>query len=198
VSYGAAVARLAPGVVHLVAVAKIPGLMPNLSEDHLWAELSGPRYTTPLLRSWIPWLKQAMVGSGGIVVAQGMASTVGARLTVKIPASAAGKGLAVRIGCHTDENWQSDEWLRMPAISPAKQNPNGSSRSRRGAHAAKALEIARSCSIICVATCPTVPAVDGSLTMAVQIPAVMMFSPCTSPGRKSVRTPMTGLFFALA
>jgi hypothetical protein len=23
--------------------------------NHLWAELSGPRYTTPLLRGWIPW-----------------------------------------------------------------------------------------------------------------------------------------------
>ena len=49
VSYGAAVAKLAPGVIHLVALAKIPGLMPNMSDDHLWTELSGPRYTTPLV-----------------------------------------------------------------------------------------------------------------------------------------------------
>ena len=77
VSYGAAIAKLAPGVIHLVALAKIPGLMPNMSDDHLWTELSGPRYTTPLLRSWIPWLKQAMTEGGGIVVAEGMASTVG-------------------------------------------------------------------------------------------------------------------------
>ena len=40
--YTAAIARLAPGVVHLVALAQIPGLMPNLSDDHLWTELSGP------------------------------------------------------------------------------------------------------------------------------------------------------------
>ena len=77
VSYGAAIAKLAPGVVHLVAVAKIPGLMPNISDDHLWTELSGPRYTTPLLRPWIPWLKQAMTEGGGIVVAEGLAATVG-------------------------------------------------------------------------------------------------------------------------
>jgi len=77
VSYGATVAKLAPGVVHLVALARIPGLMPNLSEDHLWAELSGPRYTTPLLRPWTTWLKQAMTESGGIVVAEGYAATVG-------------------------------------------------------------------------------------------------------------------------
>ena len=77
VTYTAAVAKLAPGVIHLVALAKIPGLMPNMSDDHLWAELSGPRYTTPLLRSWIPWLKEAMAQGGGIVVADGFASTVG-------------------------------------------------------------------------------------------------------------------------
>ena len=57
VTYRAAVTKLAPGVIHLVALAKIPGLMPNMSDDHLWAELTGPRYTTPLLRAWIPWLK---------------------------------------------------------------------------------------------------------------------------------------------
>ena len=77
VSYGAAIAKLAPGVIHLVALAKIPGFMPNMSDDHLWTELSGPRYTTPLLRSWIPWLKRTMTKDGGIVVANGFQATVG-------------------------------------------------------------------------------------------------------------------------
>jgi hypothetical protein len=77
VSYSAAVLKLAPGVIHLVALARIPGLMPNMSDDHLWAELSGPSYTTPLLRSWTAWLKETMAASGGIVIAQGFASTVG-------------------------------------------------------------------------------------------------------------------------
>jgi len=77
VVYTAAVAKLALGVIHLVALAKIPGIMPNISDDHLWAELTGPRYTTPLLRSWIPWLKGVMVKGGGIVVTDGFASTVG-------------------------------------------------------------------------------------------------------------------------
>jgi hypothetical protein len=77
VKYGAATMKLAPGVVHLVALAMIPGLMPNMSDDHLWTELSGPRYTTPLLRAWIPWLKQAMVEGGGIVASQGVAAEVG-------------------------------------------------------------------------------------------------------------------------
>jgi hypothetical protein len=77
VSYSAATVKLAPGVIHLVAVARIPGLMPNMSDDHLWAELSGPSYTTPLLRSWIPWLKETMTKSKGIVVANGFQATVG-------------------------------------------------------------------------------------------------------------------------
>jgi hypothetical protein len=77
VTYSAAVARLAPGVIHLVALARIPGLMPNMSDDHLWTELSGPRYTTPLLRPWTAWLKEAMAEGGGIVVAQGFSATVG-------------------------------------------------------------------------------------------------------------------------
>ncbi|MGA2501207.1 MAG: hypothetical protein ABSH20_26000, partial [Tepidisphaeraceae bacterium] len=56
---------------------RIPGLMPNMSDDHLWAELSGPSYTTPLLRSWIPWLKETMTNGNGIVVAKSYASEVG-------------------------------------------------------------------------------------------------------------------------
>jgi len=77
VGYSAAVFKLTPGVIHLVAVAKIPGLMPNMSDDHLWSELSGPSYTTPLLRRWIPWLKEAMTDLGDIVIADGIAATVG-------------------------------------------------------------------------------------------------------------------------
>jgi hypothetical protein len=77
VTYTAAVTKLAPGVIHLVALAKIPGLMPDMGDEHLWAELTGPRYTTPLLRAWIPWLKSEMSDGGGIVIADGFAATVG-------------------------------------------------------------------------------------------------------------------------
>jgi hypothetical protein len=77
VVYGAAMIKLAPGVIHMVALAKIPGLMPNMSDDHLWSELTGPRYTTPILRSWIPWLKETMAQDGKIVLGEGFASSVG-------------------------------------------------------------------------------------------------------------------------
>ena len=47
----------------------------------------------------------------------GLYAPPGARLSIQIPTSSAAKGLAVRIGCHTDENWSCDDWSRMPAIS---------------------------------------------------------------------------------
>jgi hypothetical protein len=75
--YSAAIAKLASGVIHMVALAKIPGLMPNMSDDHLWSELAGSRYTTPLLRTWIPWLKEALAKDRKIIVGEGFASSVG-------------------------------------------------------------------------------------------------------------------------
>ena len=59
-------AKLAPGVVHLIALAKIPGTDVDMSNDQLWIELTGSRYTTPLLRSWIPWLKEPCLRVGGL------------------------------------------------------------------------------------------------------------------------------------
>lgn len=43
---------------------------------------AGPRYTTPLLRSWIPWLRKALTKDGGIVAGEGFASSAGV-LTIK-------------------------------------------------------------------------------------------------------------------
>jgi hypothetical protein len=72
--------------------AKIPGLMPNMSDDHLWAgglpqfghtakQCRDENGTVPLpnalLRPWTAWLKESMAQSGGIVVAEGYASAVG-------------------------------------------------------------------------------------------------------------------------
>ena len=75
--YTAQVAKLASGAVHLVALAKIPGLLPDIGDDHLWAELSGPRYTTPILRSWVGRIKRSLLESGGIVMAEGWQSNCG-------------------------------------------------------------------------------------------------------------------------
>jgi hypothetical protein len=49
---------------HMLAVAKHKGLLPAVSDEALWQELRSERYTTPLLRSWVPWLREQMVEEG--------------------------------------------------------------------------------------------------------------------------------------
>lgn len=41
--------------------------MPVVSDETLWRHLQSPRFTTPLLRQWIPWLGQEMRKKGTIV-----------------------------------------------------------------------------------------------------------------------------------
>jgi hypothetical protein len=77
VAWQASVAKLASGAVHLVAVARIPGMMSNIGDAHLFAELNSPRYSTPLLRSWVGWLKRSMIENGQIVMCDGYESTAG-------------------------------------------------------------------------------------------------------------------------
>ncbi len=47
----------------------------------------------------------------------GLYAPPGEVVEVTLPATAAGRGLAVRIGPHTDQNWHHDSWARMPSIS---------------------------------------------------------------------------------
>lgn len=47
----------------------------------------------------------------------GLYAPAGEVITVAIPESAAGKGLRIRIGCHTDTLWHLDRWQRFPEIS---------------------------------------------------------------------------------
>src|SRR5262249_41766789 len=51
---------------HLLALAKADGLRPVLSEEALWQELRSERYTTPLLRSWVPWLMEELKERKGL------------------------------------------------------------------------------------------------------------------------------------
>jgi hypothetical protein len=44
----------------LVVVSRRDGFMPCLSAEAVWQELSSPRYTTPVLESWCPWLMEKM------------------------------------------------------------------------------------------------------------------------------------------
>lgn len=58
--------KLAPHVVHMVAVAKAAGLMTAFSEEALWNELRSERYTTPVLRHWVPWIMTKLKETYGL------------------------------------------------------------------------------------------------------------------------------------
>lgn len=51
---------------HLVALSLMPGFMPVVDEETLWQQLNGPKFTTPVLRAWTPWLGQELVKSKGV------------------------------------------------------------------------------------------------------------------------------------
>jgi len=47
----------------------------------------------------------------------GLYAAAGEKITVTVPAAIAGKGFAVRIGCHTDTLYHLESWSRAPDIS---------------------------------------------------------------------------------
>lgn len=49
------------GWYHMLMLAKTPGLLPVVDEAALWNEFKGERYTTPVLRQWVPWLKETLI-----------------------------------------------------------------------------------------------------------------------------------------
>ena len=56
--------RLPFNGVHCTARLKDESLLPALTDESLWCFLNGPRFTTPLLRSWMPYLRQALKDEG--------------------------------------------------------------------------------------------------------------------------------------
>lgn len=59
--YHAANYRLNRDQVHITFVAKSRGLLMNDSDEALWQELKHERFETPLLRSWVPYIKQQLL-----------------------------------------------------------------------------------------------------------------------------------------
>jgi hypothetical protein len=45
---------------HVLCLAKREGFMPVVSDETVWQRLQSHRFTTPLVREWIPWLSQEM------------------------------------------------------------------------------------------------------------------------------------------
>ena len=56
--------RLGYNYVQCTARLKDPRLTPSLTEEVLWSQLRSNRFTTPLLKDWVPWLMRAMLAAG--------------------------------------------------------------------------------------------------------------------------------------
>lgn len=56
--------------VHAFLLTKAVGFLPGATEAHLWKELMGSRYSTPLLREWMPWLMTELERRGLLVHAR--------------------------------------------------------------------------------------------------------------------------------
>jgi hypothetical protein len=59
--------KLDYGLWHILCLAKRDGFMPVVSDETIWQLLQGHRFTTPLMREWIPWLSRQMKKRGIIV-----------------------------------------------------------------------------------------------------------------------------------
>jgi len=59
--------RLGYNVFHGIFIAQTKGLMLDGSDEALWNELKAPRFTTPLLRSWLPYLRRELASAGKLV-----------------------------------------------------------------------------------------------------------------------------------
>jgi hypothetical protein len=58
--YSCHVHRLDYGLCHALYVTKMPGVMRVVTEEALWQELNDTRFTTPLLREWVPYIGEEL------------------------------------------------------------------------------------------------------------------------------------------
>jgi len=54
--------RLGPKLWQLLVVADDPSFLTCNSDEALWQALCSDQYTTPILRAWIPWIREQLVG----------------------------------------------------------------------------------------------------------------------------------------
>ena len=52
--------RLGFGSIHALFTCRQQGFLPNDSDDALWQELKQERFTTPLLRGWLPYIRKQL------------------------------------------------------------------------------------------------------------------------------------------
>jgi hypothetical protein len=65
--------RLQYGLAHALFTTRTPGFLKSISEESLWQELNSPRFTTPLLRSWMPWVTRELMERNLLVEAEVLA-----------------------------------------------------------------------------------------------------------------------------
>jgi hypothetical protein len=56
--------KLEYGLWHVLCLAKREGFLPVVSDETLWQHLQSHRFTTPLIREWVPWLCKEMTKKG--------------------------------------------------------------------------------------------------------------------------------------
>ena len=52
--------KLGYGMAHALFVTRMPGFMKAISEESLWQELKQVRFTTPILREWMPYIEKSL------------------------------------------------------------------------------------------------------------------------------------------
>ena len=52
--------KLGYGMAHALFMTRMPGFMKVVTEESLWQELNSPRFTTPVLREWIPYIESTL------------------------------------------------------------------------------------------------------------------------------------------
>lgn len=56
--------RMSYGMWHMLAVAKHDGLLTESSHESLWRALQRDSFTTPMLREWVPYVKEQLITRG--------------------------------------------------------------------------------------------------------------------------------------
>jgi hypothetical protein len=54
------IAKVALGTWQMMLVSRMPGFLPVLCPASLWGRLTSETFTTPLLKSWLPWIQKEL------------------------------------------------------------------------------------------------------------------------------------------
>ncbi len=52
--------KLGFGLAHAMFITRMPGFMKVVTSESLWQELNGTRFTTPILKGWVPYIEERL------------------------------------------------------------------------------------------------------------------------------------------